>query len=67
MTDLNIATQYDGTFDLEFLQGAEYVLMHDPETRSVEVHTVHGIVVAEVGDWLIRTPSGRLVNRKELH
>lgn len=66
MNDLNIATQYDGTFDLEFLEPGESVRMHDPAITSVEVTTPKKVVILEIGDWLIRTPSGDLINRKEL-
>lgn len=62
--EMNIATQYDGTFDLQFLKDDEDVRCVDPLSRAVEVRTKHGPVRAEVGDWLIRTTDGRLVNRK---
>ena len=61
---MNIATQYDGTFDLLFLKDDEDVRLVDTVSRAVEVRTKHGPMRVEVGDWLIRSTDGRLVNRK---
>ena len=63
---LNIAMQYDGTFDLTFLLPHEKVWSAGPNSGAVEVETREGIIRVDEGDWLIRTPSGRLIKRSEL-
>ena len=60
----NIATQYDGTFDTDFLANGEVVRLADKSSRAVEVFTQGRWMRVEKGDWLIRTIDGRLVNRK---
>ena len=66
MDNLNIATQFDGTFDLTFLELNEKVRSAGPGTNAVEVITPTKTIRVEKGDWLIRTPSGNLIARNDL-
>lgn len=62
--ELNIATQYDGTFDLTLLADGESVKKND--NNSVLVRSRGKDIRVGRGEWLIRTPSGQLVVCKEL-
>ena len=64
---VNIATQFDGTFDLEFLLPHERIRKATDGSGAVEITDgATGILRVEVGEWLIRTPSGKLIRRSEL-
>lgn len=57
------ATQYDGTFDLEFLRdecvrAAPWTFGEDG--RACEIVTLEGVMRCEVGDWIIRGIKGEL-------
>lgn len=62
--ELNLATQYDGTFDLNFLAPGETVRKNDND--SVFVNSRGKDIRVGKGEWLIRTPSGVLVVCKEI-
>jgi len=66
MNDLNIATQYDGTFDLEFLERHEKVYSAGSNSGAVIIRSKGKEIRVDKGDWIIRTPSGNLVKRSEL-
>lgn len=63
---MSIATQFDGTFDLEFLTDGEKVRSAGRGTNAVEVLTPTRTIRLEKGDWLIRTIDGRLIAQKEI-
>lgn len=54
------AIQYDGTFELDFLQGDERVRSAGDGTGACEIVTLEGVMRCDVGDWIIRGVQGEL-------
>lgn len=54
------AVHYDGMFPLEFLGDADYVQAASDGSDSIEIHTLEGVMRADVGDWIIRGVQGEL-------
>jgi hypothetical protein len=54
------AVQYDGTFPLDFLRGAENVGAAGDGTTAILIETLEGTMRAAVGDWIIRGVKGEL-------
>ncbi len=51
----------DSTFDAphpnpDHISGVVY----NPRLRIVEIHTIEGVMVAQIGDWIIRGVNGEL-------
>ena len=54
-------THYDGTFELAFLRDDKQVRSVGDGTGAVEVITPDETIRVNVGDWLARTPLGRVI------
>lgn len=52
------AVQYDGSFPLPFLDGAEQV--YKAPDGKLAIDTLEGTMTADLGDWIIRGVKGEL-------
>lgn len=54
------AVQYDGSFPLAFLNGAENVGAAGDGSTDILIETLEGTMRATIGDWIIRGVQGEL-------
>jgi hypothetical protein len=54
------AMHFDGTFDLQFLNGDERVRSAGDGSGACEIVTLEGVMRCNIGDWIIRGVKGEL-------